>query len=175
MKAERQNQKQLEELFGSKGSSKVSEDKGRCFKCNQTGHRQSECPIKSSGGPKRNHGTQQKPPKRCPACGNQHTATNVDGKVYYKNRLSVCDKFCDKSLEEKAGLVQLAGGCSLCLDWIGEHKAKDCQAKGRNGRKLEACNQMVGGQPCGRPHDRLLHGTGNKYCNSVRKVSNSNH
>ena len=32
MKAERQNQKQMEELFGSKGSSKDPESKGRCFK-----------------------------------------------------------------------------------------------------------------------------------------------
>ena len=63
MKAERQNQKQMEELFGSKGSSKDPETKGRCFKCNQTGHRLSECPNKSPGGPKRNHGTQQKLPK----------------------------------------------------------------------------------------------------------------
>ena len=48
MKAERQNQKQMEELFGSKGSSKDSEAKGRCFSCNQMGHMQSECPNKSS-------------------------------------------------------------------------------------------------------------------------------
>ena len=34
MKAERQHQKQMEELFGSKGSSKDSEAKVRCFSCN---------------------------------------------------------------------------------------------------------------------------------------------
>ena len=63
MKAERQNQKQMEELFGSKGSSKDPEAKGRCFGCNQMGHRISQCPSKLSRGTKRNHGTQQKPPK----------------------------------------------------------------------------------------------------------------
>ena len=115
------------------------------------------------------------PAKAMSSLRNQHTATDANGKVYYKNRLSVCETFRDKSLEEKAGLVQLAGGCALCLDWTGEHKAKDCQAKGRFGKKFEACNQIVGGSPCGRPHNRLLHGTGNKYCNSARKVSNCNH
>ena len=34
MKAERQHQKQQEELFGSKGSSKDPEPKGQCFNCN---------------------------------------------------------------------------------------------------------------------------------------------
>ena len=33
------------------------------------------------------------------------------------------------SPEEKASLVQLAGACALCLDWTGDHKAKDCQAE----------------------------------------------
>ena len=37
MKAERQNQKELDELFGSKGSSKDPESRGLCFGCNQTG------------------------------------------------------------------------------------------------------------------------------------------
>ena len=33
------------------------------------------------------------------------------------------------SPKEKASLVQLAGACALCLDWTGDHKAKDCQAE----------------------------------------------
>ena len=52
---------------------------------------------------------------------------------------------------------------------------KDCRAKGKFGKQYEACSQMVGGSPCGRRHNRLLHGTGNKYCNSARKISNCNH
>ena len=85
MKAERQHQKQQEELFRSKGSSKDPEAKGRCFGCNQTGHKFAQCPNESSQGTKRNHGTQQKPPKRCPVCGDQHTGTDADGKTFYKN------------------------------------------------------------------------------------------
>ena len=88
--------------------------------------------------------------------------------------MSVCEVFRDKSLEEKANLVQLASGCALCLDWTGDHKAKDCQAKGKFGKQYEACKQMVGASPCGKRHNTLLHGTGNKYCNSVKKVSNCN-
>ena len=63
MKAERQHQKQQEELFGSKGSVKDSQAKGRCFNCNETGHRLAQCPSKTSRGTKRNHGTKQMPPK----------------------------------------------------------------------------------------------------------------
>ena len=48
MKAERQHQKQQEELFGSKGSSKDSDAKVRCHACNQMGHRFAQCPSKSS-------------------------------------------------------------------------------------------------------------------------------
>ena len=40
MKSERQNQKQIMELLGSKGSSKDSEFKGCCYNCNQEGHKQ---------------------------------------------------------------------------------------------------------------------------------------
>ena len=63
MKSKRANQKQIMELMGTKvSSSKDSGEKGLCFKCNQSGHRQANCPGKSSGGLKRNHGTQQTPP-----------------------------------------------------------------------------------------------------------------
>ena len=91
--------------------------------------------------------------------------TDAEGKVFYKNRLSVCEKFRGKTLEERAGLVQLAGGCALCLDWSGDHRAKECKAKIR-GKQFEACGQLEGGQPCGKRHNRLLHGTGNNFCNS---------
>ena len=40
--------------------------------------------------------------------------------------------------------------------------------------QYEACKQMVGASPCGKHHNTLLHGTGNKYCNLVKKVSNCN-
>ena len=104
-----------------------------------------DCPNKASGGVKQNHGTQQKPPERCPACGSHHTATDADGRLWYKNHLSVCEVFRAKSPEERAGLVQLTEGCALCLDWTGDHKARDCKAKSRSGKLYEACSQMEGG------------------------------
>ena len=88
--------------------------------------------------------------------------------------MSVYDTFRDKSLEERANIVQQTSGCALCLDWTGDHKAKDCQAKGKFGKTYEACSKKVSGSPCGKRHNSLLHGTGNKYCNSVKKVSNCN-
>ena len=58
------------------------------------------------------------------------------------------------------------------MEWSGDHKARECKAKSKSGKPYEACTQKVGGVSCGRPHNRLLHGTTNKYCNSARKVSN---
>ena len=53
MKSERSNQRKIMELTGAKeSSSKESTKKGTCFKCNQPGHRQANCPNKSTGGGK---------------------------------------------------------------------------------------------------------------------------
>merc|ERR1712101_27644 len=84
------------------------------FDCNQVGHKFTKCPGKLSQGTKTSHGTQQNPPKQCPACGDQHTGTDSNGKTFYK-----------ESLEERANIVQQTDGCVLCLDWTGDHKAKD--------------------------------------------------
>ena len=55
-----------------------------------------------------------------------------------------------------------------------EHKAKDCKATSRSGKPYEACIQMVGMGVCRKPHNRLLHGATNKYCNSARRIANHN-
>ena len=65
-------------------------------------------------------------------------------------------------------------GCMLCLDWTGTHKAKECSEKSKSGKPYEACSQKVGTGTCGKPHNRLLHGTNNKYCNSARRIANHN-
>ena len=94
MKSERSNQRKIMEITGAKeSSSKDSAEKVTCFKCNQPGHRQANCPNKSAGGGKRSHGTQASPPPKCPACANNHSAKDAKGKVWYKNRLSACDVF----------------------------------------------------------------------------------
>ena len=104
------------ELMGTKATSKEPSEKGLCFKCNQSGHRQANCPGKSSGGVKRNHGTQSSPPARCPACGSHHTGKDADGKLWYKNRLSACNVFWSKTPEERAAMIAWVEGCALCLD-----------------------------------------------------------
>ena len=58
------------------------------------------------------------------------------------------------------------------MDWTGEHKAKDCKATSKSGKPYEACTQKVGAGSCGKPHNRLMHGTTNKYCNSARRICN---
>ena len=129
--------------------------------------------VKTSCGVKATSVTTQmeKPkPKRCSACWDHHTGTDADGKVFYINRLSVCGKFRGKSPDEKASIVLLAGVCDLCLDWTKDHKAKDCQAKDEQGKMFEPCKQLMkNGSPCGDWHNSLLHGSTNKYCNSIKK------
>ena len=68
-------------------------------------------------------------PKRCPACGSHHTYTDINGKAFDTNCMSVCKVFCGKKIEEMASLVQLANVCPLCLDWTKDHEAKDCFLK----------------------------------------------
>ena len=122
--------------------------------------------VKTSCGVKATSVTTQmeKPkPKRCSACGDHHTGTDADGKVFYINRLSVCEMFRGKSPEEKASIVQLAGVCDLCLDWTKNHKAEDCQSKDEQGKMFEPCKQLMkNGAPCGDWHNSLLHGSTKK-------------
>ena len=83
MKSERTKQKQKMELMGTRvASSKESTDKGLCYKCNQSGHRQANCPNKSTGGIKKNHGTQSSPPPQCPACTKHHMGKDANGKTW---------------------------------------------------------------------------------------------
>ena len=42
-------------------------------------------------------------------------------------------------------MIQRIEGCALCLDWTGDHKAKDCKATSNSGKPYEACTQKVGG------------------------------
>ena len=58
MKTERTNQRKILEITGGKkSSSKDSAEKITCFKCNKPGHKQADCPNKSTGGGKKSHGT----------------------------------------------------------------------------------------------------------------------
>ena len=80
-----------------------------------------------------------------------------------------------KTIDERANIIQQARSCILCLDWSGNHQVGAYQARSRHGRAYEPCKQLVNGMPCSKRHNDLLHGTGNKYCNSVKKVLTSNY
>merc|ERR1712101_44028 len=94
----------------------------------------------------------------------------TNNKMYYKTCLSGCEAFTSKSVDERATIIQQARGCVLCLDWTGSHQVGACQAKGRQGRTFDPCKQLTNGSPCGKRHNHLLHGSGNSYCNSVKRV-----
>merc|ERR1712082_42705 len=165
MTAERQTQKQQEELFGSvKEAPKEPGAKDGCHGCEQAGHKAAQCPCKTSHSTKTTHSTTQKPLRPCPACGGTHTATGTNNKTYYKTCLSSCEAFTSKSVDERATIIQQARGCILCLDWTGSHQVRACQAKGRQRKMFDPCKQLINGLPCGKRHNHLLHGSGNSYC-----------
>merc|ERR1711888_67332 len=93
-----------------------------------------------------------------------------NNETYYKTCLSNCEAFISKSVNERDTIIQQARGCVLCLDWTGSHQVGACQAKGRQGRTFDPCKQLTNGLPCGKRHNHLLHGSGNSYCNSVKRV-----
>merc|ERR1711867_125806 len=175
MKTKRTNQRKILEIMGVKEpSSKDSAEKMACFKCNKLGHKQADCPNKSTGGGKKSHGTQATPPPRCPACASNHSSKDAKGKTWFKSRLSACSVFRSKTPEERAAIVTEAEGCSLCLDWTGEHKATKCKSTTGKGQSYEACIKPEGAGVCGKPHNTMLHGSTNRYCNSARRIVNVN-
>lgn len=120
------------------------------------------------------HQHDSEPAEACPACAGTHTVTGANGNMYYKNRLSCCEAFTSKSVNERAAIIQQARGCIPCLDWTGSHQVGACQAKGRQGRTFDPCKQLINWLPCGKRHNHLIHGMGNSYCNSIRRVLTSN-
>ena len=114
--------------------------------------------------------TTQDPPRLCPACGGTHIATGSNGETYFKTHLSCCKTFTNKSVNERATIIQKARGCILCLDWTGSHQVRTCQAKAGQGKTFDPCKRLVNGSPCGEWHNHLLHGSRNNYCNSEKRV-----
>ena len=158
---------------GDRNANSGRTPKGNCFKCDKPGHRAVDCrgggSWQGSGGGVRGarfNANMKLKPKDCPACNSQHTLTGQDGTMLYKTRLSVCDDFKALSVDERVAVVEGAGGCALCLDWTGSHQRDTCKEKisGKLGL-FDNCKQMVNGQPCGRKHNHMLHGSTSKYCN----------
>ena len=105
-------------------------------------------------------------PRACPACQEQHTIKGRDGKILYKNRLSVCEVFQELSVEERAELVEKVGVCALCLDWTGTHNYNTCTEQRSGGRgPFKPCARPSGnGELCGRKHHEMLHGASTRFC-----------
>ena len=72
--------------------------------------------LKTSNSIRATHATTQNPSESCPACRGTHIAMGSNGKTYYKTRLSNCEAFTSKSVDERATIIQQTRGCILCLD-----------------------------------------------------------
>ena len=76
-----------------------------------------------------------------------------DGTMWPSNQFTTYPKFVDLSKMDKEKLIEKAQGCTSCLDFTGQHKAKDCMS-------LNKC-QSLG---CGSSrHLSWLHDSGNAY------------
>ena len=160
------------------GHVKPGGGKEKCGFCNITGHGESVCwkkherpgkegkPGAPGGGKKQraNLADMTKPQKPCPACAVQHTfVARRTGTTCYKSRLSACDTFRSKPVNDRAKIVEESKACALCLDWTGDHTKDNCDAKVK-GDPFPRCDVATNSVACGRAHNRLLHGTLNQYC-----------
>ena len=72
--------------------------------------------LKTSYRTRATHTMTQNSPESCPACGGTHTAMGSNNETYFKTRLSNCEVFTRKSVNERATIIQKARGCILCLN-----------------------------------------------------------
>ena len=176
MEAEKLRQKQMgrvQEMYEKscdysttkKDTEPVKKKDGSCFSCGATDHQIAACPKRKSAGSRSVNANLREPPaKPCPACNQQHSAVTKDGVKIFKTRLSVCDTFKGLAVDARSELIQNVQGCSLCLDWSGDHKRDSCSAKFK-GQPFQKCPVDVNGNKCGANHHTLLHGTTSFYSN----------
>ena len=82
-------------------------------------------------------------------------------------RLGACSKFTDKTITERAAIVQWAGGCALCLDWMSNHQMNYYTSLEKGGVPFSNCKIDVNGMPCRGKYNVLLHGPIEKHSNYV--------
>ena len=171
----------IEEAIKGKGEA------GKCFICGGSGHRKADCKSGGVGGQTTKsggvggqttksggwgqhimaHASMRRPQKPCSVCGGQHTYVNADGTTMYMSRLAHCPEFVKLSLQERGAMIKNAGGCTLCLDWTGEHSKESCKSR-RRGEGYPSCDMEENGVLCGRMHHRMLHGVEGLFCNLVQ-------
>ena len=74
----------------------------------------------------------------CSVCNKTHTFTTKDGKEISSTQSEGCREFHELSKSDGATRVKAILGCSLCLDWMGKHKAQECKATSKSGKPYEA-------------------------------------
>ena len=77
--------------------------KGHCFSCQEEGHVAASCPKGSSDKTKvsGSHVSLKVVPKLCPSYKGQHSFTGSCGNTLYRMRLSSCDDWKQKFVQEK--------------------------------------------------------------------------
>ena len=170
MKAERRRQ----ELFDGLGDDKEvrpreskqanwrqdGRKEGNCFQCGKPGHKKADCPGLGKGN---TYNTSQVSTTPCPACNQQHTFTNREGKEVPSKRLGAsCSVFSNLGANERVALLEKVKGCAGCLDFTGKHQRDQCPARQRDGQPF-TCSEKVNGVRCGKKHHFMLHGSTSKF------------
>ena len=145
-----------------------------CFKCQAVGHSARECPhpptqdlfSANAGRFQTEEEYKAERPEivkrtgKCPFCGGEHTYQRQMswGKVNFPSScFDSCPKWRAAGVKDRAAAVEKAKGCPQCTSW--NHPASRCWFR----RKVE-CPASVGGQPCKKAHNLMLHNSENTYC-----------
>ena len=112
----------------------------------------------------------------CPACKQNHSYTRQFSwgtDQWPSQRMEACPAFIALTPVARAKLIEDEGGCGLCSST--SHVISKCFAmdKNRVSNQDPKCREpsIRGGGVCGKLHHRLLHGSGNAYCQANLTVT----
>ena len=104
---------------------------------------------------------------KCPICKSFHTfkrAVGKDsGKLWPSDRFITCKKFRDMNVTQRAKAIQDSKGCPRCTSW--GHDRSACKSK------PNSCGEDNNGVRCQGDHSKLVHASGNIYCNAISSCS----